>query len=106
MNLIKKISEYKIQIIRLFFDDPSNKTSREVWNHLIETMDQPPSRASVINYMNELCEAGYLKFLEETGKGGYHRLYYLDMSNDEFTDKIYKDTQEQLDNLIKQMIKN
>ena len=106
MKLIKKVSEYKIAIIRRFFDDPSNLNSRQIYNFLKTTMEKHPSRASVINYMNELCEDGYMKFIEKTGKGGYHRIYFLDMSNDEFTDKIYKDTQEQLDQLIKQMRRN
>ena len=106
MKLIKKVSEYKIQIIRMFFDDPSNKTFGEIWNQLIETMDKPPSRACVIFFLNELCIQKYLEYHEETGKGGFHRVYHLDMSNDEFTDKIYKHAQEQLDQLIKQRIKN
>lgn len=105
MKLIKKVSEYKIEIIRMFFADPSNISSGEVWKYLLK-MGIQISRASVIFYLNDLVEQGYLKFLEKTGKGGIHRLYFLDMSNDEFTDKIYKDTQEQLDHLIKQMIKN
>jgi len=106
MKLIKKLSEYKIQIIRMFFANPSNTTTGQAWNHLVRKMDKPPSRASVIFYLKDLSDQGYLEYIEATGKGGIHRLYYLGMSNDEFTDKIYKDTQEQLDNLIKQMIKN
>ena len=106
MKLIKKVSEYKIEIIRMFFDNPSNATSGQTHNFLKKTMDTTISRASVIFYLNDLVKWGYLKFEKATGKGGIHRLYYLDMSNDEFTDKIYKDTQEQLDQLIKQMIKN
>lgn len=107
MKLIKKVSEYKIEIIRMLFADPSNATSGEVWKYLIKKMGKAsPSRASVIFYLNDLAKWGYLKVEEATGKGGIHRVYYLDISNDEFTDKIYKDTQEQLDQLIKQMIKN
>ena len=90
----------------MFFDDPSNKKSGEIHKFLIKTMDKTISRASVIFFLNDLVTWGYLKYIEATGKGGYHKLYFLDMSNDEFTNKIYKDTQEQLDHLIKQMIKN
>jgi len=106
MKLIKKISEYKIQIIRAFFENPSNAKSLEVWDLLQNTMEKPPSRASVIKFLNELVEYEYLQFFEKSGKGGYHKVYFLDMSSEEFTNKIYKNTQEQLDNLIKSLIKN
>ena len=103
MRLIKKFPEYKINIIKAFFENPSNTRTVEVWDFLKNTMERPPSRASIINFLNELAEAGYLKYFEETGKGGYHRVYFLDMSSDQFTDKIYKDTQAQLDELLSKL---
>ena len=103
MKLIKKLSEYKIRIIKAFFENPSNAKSSEVWELLQKTMDKPPSRASVINFLNHLVTWEYLKFFEATGKGGIHRVYYLDISSDQFIDKIYKDTQAQLDELLKEL---
>ncbi len=35
------------------------------------------SRASVINFMNELVHDGILTYVEKTGKGGYHKVYSL-----------------------------
>jgi predicted transcriptional regulator len=32
------------------------------------------SRASVINFLNEMVEEGILTYEEKTGKGGYHRV--------------------------------
>jgi len=103
MNLIKKISEYKLNLIKLFLEDPSNKNSGRIHNYLQKTMgkEQAPSRASVINFLNELVDLEYLKFYEESGKGGFHRQYYLDMSSEEFISKMFKDTQEALDLLLK-----
>ena len=103
MKLIKKLSEYKKKIIINFFNDPSNAISRDVWKLLQLQMEKPPSRASVINFLKELAEGKYLKYTEQTGKGGYHRIYYLDISSDQFIDKIYKDTQAQLDELLKEL---
>ncbi len=34
------------------------------------------SRASVINFLNDMVEEGILGYEEKTGKGGYHRVYY------------------------------
>lgn len=108
MNLIKKFPEYKTEIIRMFFNDPANATSGEVWKYLKKQMgeENAPSRASVIFFLNDLVEAEYLKFMMGSGKGGFHRIYFLDISNDDFINLIYKKTQEQLDGIIKGLIKN
>jgi len=103
MNLIKKLSEYKIRIIKAFFENPSNAKSVDVWNFLKETMEKPPSRASVINFLKELADGKYLEYMEKSGKGGYHRVYFLELSDKQFIDKIYKDTQAQLDELLKEL---
>jgi len=103
MKLIKKLSEYKIRIIKAFFENPSNAKSVEVWKLLQKTMERPPSRASVINFLNELVEGKYLEYIEQSSKGGYHRLYFLELSDKQFINKIYKDTQAQLDELLKEL---
>jgi len=101
MKLIKKFQEYKIEIIKMFFDDPSNATSGEVWKYLNEQMGRAaPSRASVIFFLNDLVTWGYLKNISGTGKGGYHKIYFLVLSKDEFINLIYKNTQAQLDERI------
>lgn len=35
------------------------------------------SRASTINFMNSLVDEGMVTYTEETGKGGYHKIYSL-----------------------------
>jgi Fe2+ or Zn2+ uptake regulation protein len=42
------------------------------------------SRASVINFLESMREAGVLRGVEETGKGGYHWVYYAAMDEAEF----------------------
>ena len=51
------------------------RTSREVFEGIIG--DVKISRASVINFLNELVELGLATFEERSGKGGYHRVYSL-----------------------------
>jgi predicted transcriptional regulator len=42
------------------------------------------SRASVINSLNEMVEEGVLEYEQESGKGGYHRVYYPKMNREQF----------------------
>jgi hypothetical protein len=42
------------------------------------------SRASVINFLESMREAGVLRGEEETGKGGYHWVYFAAMGEAEF----------------------
>jgi len=101
MKLIKKVSEYKIEIIKMFLDDPSNATTGEVWKYLQAQMGRAaPSRASVIFFLKDLAKWGYLKTMGESGKGGIRGVYFLDMSKDEFIALIYKNTQQELDEII------
>jgi predicted transcriptional regulator len=42
------------------------------------------SRASVIFFLDDMVEEGVLSYEEETGKGGYHRVYYPEMNRKQF----------------------
>ena len=35
-------------------------------------------------FLDEIVEEGVLSYEEESGKGGYHRVYYLAMNREEF----------------------
>ena len=37
--------------------------------------DRSVSRASIINFLNMMVDEGVLNYVEESGKGGYHRVY-------------------------------
>jgi len=54
--------------------------SREIWLHankiLMKEKGKSISRASIINSMNDMVDAGVLNYKEKPGKGGYHRVYY------------------------------
>ena len=53
--------------------------SREAWaqvNKVLMKKGESISRASIINFLNDMVDAEVLKYEERTGKGGYHRVYY------------------------------
>ena len=41
------------------------------------------SRASIINFLNDMVDREYLDFEEVTGKGGHRRLYYSNVYSEE-----------------------
>ena len=50
--------------------------SKEVWIKVNERLvGKTISRASIINFLNAMVDEGILDYDEETGKGGYHRVY-------------------------------
>lgn len=38
----------------------------------------------MIIFLNEIVEEGVLEYEEESGKGGYHRVYYPKMNREQF----------------------
>ena len=48
------------------------------------------SRASVIFSLNDMVDDGILEYEEESGKGGYHRVYYPKMDREGFTRHVTK----------------
>jgi predicted transcriptional regulator len=48
-------------------------SSREVYEYVHKGISV--SRASVINFLNDMVERGFIDYREVTGKGGYKRIY-------------------------------
>jgi hypothetical protein len=53
-------------------------------HEFIQTTDDKKSRASVINFLNDMVDEGVLGWHDRTGKGGHHRLYYPLMNEKQF----------------------
>ena len=51
--------------------------SREVWKNVNESFQgqKTISRASIINFLNDMVDEGILDYVRRTGKGGYQRVY-------------------------------
>ena len=68
-------------------DDRVGITSGEAYKFLQNHPDSK-SRASVIIFLNDMVEEGTLSYEEESGKGGYHRVYYPKMNREQFAQHI------------------
>jgi len=56
--------------------DVGEANSREVWLHINrDGAPDPKSRAAVINYLQGLAEEWLIAYREQSGKGGYHKVY-------------------------------
>jgi len=64
---------WQLEVIR-FVWSTGEVNSRSAWSHL-EGTEYAMSRASVINFLNEMVDEGFIVYEEATGKGGYHRIY-------------------------------
>ena len=64
-------------------------TSNQAYKFLLDHPDKK-SRASVINSLNDMVDEGILSYEEESGKGGYHRVYYPNMDRKQFSEHAAK----------------
>lgn len=89
-GLEKVLRDYQIEALsHVWKHDGGGLTSREVYEAVNESLDggRSVSRASIINFLNAMCDEGVLDFDEETCKGGMRRRYRKGM--DEATFKKY-----------------
>ena len=68
--------------------DEDNAIGSGKAHEFILTTDDKKSRASVINFLNEMVDEGVLAWHDRTGKGGHHRLYYPIMTEAQFWEHI------------------
>ena len=73
----KVLREYQIESLKLIWAHKGDgMTSREVYLAVNEGLgSKSVSRASIINFLNAMCDEGVLAFEEETCKGGMRRKY-------------------------------
>ena len=73
----KVLREYQIEALKLIWAHKGDgMTSREVYIAVNEVLGaRAVSRASIINFLNAMCNEGVLDFEEETCKGGMRRKY-------------------------------
>ena len=73
------MKEYEEIAIRILWEtDEENMKSQVVWlqvNKILMEEDKSISRASIINFLNDMVDAGVLEYEDRSGKGGYHRVY-------------------------------
>lgn len=76
------VKDYQAMALRLVWARGKNVTSRDAWKEINKILLKDPSsdresisRASIINFLNDAVQEGYLSYSEMTGKGGHRGLY-------------------------------
>ena len=85
-GLYKVFRDYQVEALRVVWKRGDNGAiSREVWSDVNEKLGSKKiSRASIINFLNAMVDEAVLGYEEETGKGGYHRVYKPTLNEEEF----------------------
>jgi len=95
----KVLRDYQILALRMVWDNSeTGATSREVYLHVNEALEgvKTVSRASIINFLNRMCDEGVLTYEEETCKGGMRRKYSPGLDEEGFKRHIAKTVLESL----------
>lgn len=95
----KVLRDYQIEALRMVWDDdPKGVNSREVYQHVNRQLDgvRTISRASIINFLNAMCDEEVLTYVEETCKGGTRRKYFTGLNEEGFKKHIAKSVLESL----------
>ena len=95
----KVLRDYQIEALNMVWSaDSTGATSREVYQYVNKALTgkKTVSRASIINFLNSMCDEGVLNYEEETCKGGMRRKYTPGLDEDEFKKYIAKSVMESL----------
>jgi len=77
--------DWQVESLRYLWSiQPEGANSRAVWIKVNESFEGSISRASIINYLNDMVDEELLTFTERTGKGGHQRVYRLTFTNEDF----------------------
>jgi len=84
-GLSKVFKDYQQEALRAVWQSEEGANSRKVWQQVNGRLDGGGSisRASIINFLNDMVDEGVLGYEERTGKGGYHRVYKPNMNESE-----------------------
>jgi len=91
-GLEKVLRDYQIEALKVIWGS-NNKglTSREVYQSVNKVLESKTiSRASIINFLNDMCDEGVLKYEEETCKGGTRRKYFTGLDEMGFRKHVAK----------------
>ncbi len=111
----KVLSVYQIEAMKhVWKNAEEGATSRQVYNHVNSALDggKKISRASIINFLNSMCDEGILDYTEETCKGGTRRKYTPALDEEAFKryivrtvfDSLMKDFPDQTINALRESL--
>lgn len=79
------LKDYQEIALRVIWASPEGLGSRAVWDRVnVGLRGETISRASIINFLEAMREAGVLKGVEITGKGGHRWIYSPAMTEPQF----------------------
>lgn len=93
-GLSKVFRDYQEEALNLVWKKKGEGvTSRDAWLHVNESFGgvKTISRASVINFLNDMVDEGILDYSEITGKGGYRRVYRPKLDESGFKKALAED---------------
>ena len=96
-GLRKVLFEYQELAIRKVWEQGEDGiNSGQVWREVHERLrgGESISRASIINFLNEMVDHGVLGYRIGTGKGGKRRIYFPLMTEGEYVKTMIKTTLE------------
>lgn len=97
----KVLRDYQIKALKMVWkDDGGGVSSRDVYLQVNKEFDgkKTISRASIINFLNSMCDEGVLNYEEETCKGGVRRIYSPGLDEENFKKYIARSV---FDSLLK-----
>jgi hypothetical protein len=91
-GLEKVLRDYQIEALNIIWNsDNTGMTSREVYQAVNRSLGSKTiSRASIINFLNDMVDEGVLKYEEETCKGGTRRKYFTGLDETGFKKYVAK----------------
>ena len=93
--------EYQIEALRVLWDTGGDLGSRDIWEGVNNRFGKI-SRASIINFLNEMYEEDIISGYQTTGKGGSRMIYSARFSENELKAYLAKLVKEKMDDFIKQ----
>ena len=91
-GLEKVLRDYQIEALNIIWKSDNNgMTSREVYQAVNRSLgNKTISRASIINFLNDMVDENVLKYEEETCKGGTRRKYFTGLDETGFKKHVAK----------------
>jgi len=74
-------------------------STSEAWLHVNKILieeEKTISRTSIIYFLNNMSEKGFLRYISKSGRGGYHSIYYPVYDEAEFKEFIARQIIEKL----------
>ena len=88
-GLLMFLRPYQEIALQCIWESNEGKSSRQVWDYANQKLvNETISRASIINFLNQMVDDGMLNYETTTGKGGHRRIYYQKYDPSEFKQKL------------------